>query len=339
MDVFLKGNPKLQSSLISRGARGANAWAQMVGPYPGITKIRGFGEFRSTGSLTVIAGPHKSGVQYTLINAAPPVRLRYDEIIWPPGTPAPAASLQAHRHDAGSSTGAIPPGGSSPNLDTESLRPAPLDTSLLHNSATIAGKLRQENQFRTTNPVLHHLGNSLLSSLLPLQEGSRNIVLTQEVAPRLFTACSLRAAMTILEHLVGLNELGGYPPSDAREKLAHALSAMLDKYPGLLRNDEREIYLSLDKVERCAFRICRALAACETPAHPPPKFFLSSGELSGRLLLGSSMEAWRLLKKFQRYQFITVLTPGLRRALGQAGRAAEYSWNLSLAPPVGILCS
>jgi Bifunctional DNA primase/polymerase, N-terminal len=90
VDAFLAANPALQRSLRTRGARGCNLWVRCAGIYPatGYLKSNGgedVGEWRATGSQTIISGKHPSGCKYSIIVEAPPAEIGYEDIVWPTG--------------------------------------------------------------------------------------------------------------------------------------------------------------------------------------------------------------------------------------------------------------
>ena len=90
VDTFLAANPALQRSLRTRGARGCNLWVRCAGIYPatGYLKSDGgedVGEWRATGSQTIISGKHPSGCKYSIIVEAPPAEIGYEDIVWPTG--------------------------------------------------------------------------------------------------------------------------------------------------------------------------------------------------------------------------------------------------------------
>lgn len=62
LETFLKGNPKLASSLRSRAHRGGNIWVRIRGEYPRLSKLQFHGEpcgeWRADGGYTIIAGIH-----------------------------------------------------------------------------------------------------------------------------------------------------------------------------------------------------------------------------------------------------------------------------------------
>jgi hypothetical protein len=80
---MMKFNKKLGSTLITSASRGGNFWVRIKGPYPSTTPIPGFGEWRSTGVITVFKGRHPSGKDYRVECRARPIEMAFDEIVWP----------------------------------------------------------------------------------------------------------------------------------------------------------------------------------------------------------------------------------------------------------------
>lgn len=106
VETFLALNPGLGSTLRSRGGRGCNLWARIIGEYPPAGKLKhqtrrnpdgspqNLGEWRADGNQTVIFGRHPSGTYYTIVVRANPVTIRFDEIVWPPDWTSPWMSEQ-----------------------------------------------------------------------------------------------------------------------------------------------------------------------------------------------------------------------------------------------------
>ena len=96
MTRFLEVNPSLAASLRTRGARGCNIWVRLTGGYRKTFKIKAdagsdIGEWRASGSQTIISGTHPSGCQYSFLVKAAPVEIDFNDIIWPKGIRAPKA--------------------------------------------------------------------------------------------------------------------------------------------------------------------------------------------------------------------------------------------------------
>ena len=85
---FIQLNPILSETLITRGARGGQLWFRMKGDYPPLTKLKNesgqdYGEWRADGGQSIVHGTHPSGVPYKRLNDAPPLTIRFDQIVWP----------------------------------------------------------------------------------------------------------------------------------------------------------------------------------------------------------------------------------------------------------------
>ena len=95
-------NPRLADTLQTTRVRGGNLWLQIEGDYPHSGKIkdkngREFGEWRATGSQTVISGEaidrrkgETTPTKYRRVsNASAPIRTTFADIIWPDGWTSP----------------------------------------------------------------------------------------------------------------------------------------------------------------------------------------------------------------------------------------------------------
>jgi P4 family phage/plasmid primase-like protien len=113
MEPFFELNPRLRHSLISRGARGCQIWIRCVDDskyrqlqipkHPKYWKplkfkpgyrdkvdeegrsVPGqFGEWRADTGQSIIYGQHPDGHDYSFINEAPVLSVRFRDIVWPP---------------------------------------------------------------------------------------------------------------------------------------------------------------------------------------------------------------------------------------------------------------
>ena len=82
---FKRANPKIWNTLTTKGKRGANLWYRIIGNFPSLFKMKGegTGEFRSDGAYTLIHGTHPDGVDYKIINEAPVMSVRFEDIVLP----------------------------------------------------------------------------------------------------------------------------------------------------------------------------------------------------------------------------------------------------------------
>ncbi len=87
---FLELNPEIGNTLQSRGSRGGNLWWRIADPvYPRLKPLKryekGWGEWRSTGSQTIIYGQHPDGHNYQIVNRVKPITIELIQIQWPEG--------------------------------------------------------------------------------------------------------------------------------------------------------------------------------------------------------------------------------------------------------------
>jgi hypothetical protein len=83
VETFIGLNPRLATSLRSKGARGCNIWFRVPSDPPITKKLititgKKWGELRANGSQTIIHGRHPSGCEYRLMVEAPPVEIGHD---------------------------------------------------------------------------------------------------------------------------------------------------------------------------------------------------------------------------------------------------------------------
>jgi hypothetical protein len=88
LEPFLDLNPRLRETLRSRGKRGCNLWLRIKGefPRPAMLKLQdgsAWGEWRSDRNCTMIHGTHPDGMGYQRSPEVPPIRIDFDEIVWP----------------------------------------------------------------------------------------------------------------------------------------------------------------------------------------------------------------------------------------------------------------
>ena len=94
LEEFLRINPAINLTLVSKGKRGGNVWYRMIGGYPlrlVCLKRQGksAGEWRSGGAQTIIYGQHPEGHQYQIVQKLPAKLISYDQIVWPVGITPP----------------------------------------------------------------------------------------------------------------------------------------------------------------------------------------------------------------------------------------------------------
>lgn len=106
---FLAANPRLAKTLRTRGLRGCNIWVRIEGSYPATKhlrhrllldsnqKARRVGEWRATGSQTILCGTHPEKVDYQFVVWAKPIEIRFEEINWPADWTSPGGEPSRSR--------------------------------------------------------------------------------------------------------------------------------------------------------------------------------------------------------------------------------------------------
>jgi hypothetical protein len=111
LDEFIRINPAINQTLVSKGKRGGNVWYRMIGGYPlnlVCLKIQGksVGEWRSGGAQTIIYGEHPEGHQYQIVQKLPAKQISYDQIVWPVGITPPVSIGESRLLEVNDSKGA-----------------------------------------------------------------------------------------------------------------------------------------------------------------------------------------------------------------------------------------
>lgn len=96
LEEFLRINPSINQTLVSKGKRGGNVWYRMIGEYPNrIVNLCRYGlpvgEWRSNSGQTIIHGRHPDGHQYQLVQKLPAKLISFNQIVWPVGVTPPVS--------------------------------------------------------------------------------------------------------------------------------------------------------------------------------------------------------------------------------------------------------
>lgn len=337
---FLFLNPKLEESLQTKGKGGQNIWVQIEGEFPALRELKlnreHWGEWRSDGGLTVIAGIHPSGIPYQFLKEAPPIRIKFREISWPSnlwekndpilrisaGWAAPPIPSPSPPHSSISSTSSISPASLHHKSSPEE--------EISHPGLAV---LESAHHFRQSNPELDRLYDQLVGQRYEARQGSRNSSCV-EMVTFLYRAVSRSVAMRLVENFYDASAPIWEDPKEQhlREAAAH-LEAVEKTYLGELSPLESRFYQNLSTREQDVFRICRDLARRKTPEFEPGQFFLSYGNAATRVG-GHSEEVYRILEKFVQCHILRMVRKGEKRCVGKKGRATIWEWILE-SPPTG----
>lgn len=185
-ESFLALNPRLQGTLRTHGSRGYNLWLRIEGSYPptrflkhqwlldGKGKPAKVGEWRATGSQTIIWGRHPTGVDYTWLVDADPVVIRFDEIVWPPGWTRPCEEVRV-------APAAVTP---EPTPGVADVNPAPVLEQIVLPSGGVGINETAEQLFpliAASNTIFSREGSMV--QVGPSQKGVRSLEL---VSPQMF---------------------------------------------------------------------------------------------------------------------------------------------------------
>lgn len=100
LSAFLAVNPTLAATTRSRGSRGGMVWLRITGEYPeSCNPDHKHFEWRANNRLSTIYGRHPAGMDYTLTVEAPPMTVKFADIVWPDGWQLPwvGAAARAER--------------------------------------------------------------------------------------------------------------------------------------------------------------------------------------------------------------------------------------------------
>ena len=331
VEEFLALNPKLASSLRTRGKRGCNVWFRLIGESCPTTKIKtddglNWGEFRGSGSQTIIHGKHPSGCNYSILMQAPPVPIDISEIVWPKHVMKPFPKENGLLNTNHSTEFCTPVScasvvcGSVPLCDTRN------GNEVL---ANIEAARRRRETLKQRFPGLAELYETLIEPKFKAAAGHRNGFIV-EAAPFVFRVVCTPLALQLLEFFYEMHrELFKDPPEQHRYEAKKMLESVAVSYRGSLPEIERKIYDALPELEQDTFRIVRDLALWPQQKGEPLQFFMSSKQLGDRLQI-DRRRAYRILQRFEYdYQIIECLAKGKPWTLGEKPVANVYRWLLN----------
>ena len=336
LDTFIKLNTALNQTLISKAKRGGNVWVKITGQYPTLKTLKGFGEWRSTGGQTVIAGTHPEGIPYHFINETKVVETEFDKINWPQGISFESKSDAAHP---------APPSHSSVSPVSESvsyISASCTSVSLYNNPVKDALEALErsnasDKEFDSwcSNPKnlkISRLYRDLIWSKVVAEPGHRNAVLVA-LGKKLHNCVSNDVALELLTAFYELNKSLFNDSLEQHIREAKAITSGCENtFQSSINVDERELYLKLTSKHQSTYRILRDLAILDATDNPRGFFFMSADNL-GQRIKASCMEADRILKKLIVLKIIKVEKIGERWRANKKAIATEYAWLLPLPPP------
>jgi hypothetical protein len=171
------------------------------------------------------------------------------------------------------------------------------------------------------------------------QRGMRNAAMVEIVAT-CFCAVAAEFVMGFAVEYYNqhVDVFAGYDFERFKQEAETMLAGCHQSYPQRLSEGERNAYTALGSDrEQAAFRIAQSLSKCESDATvPPPLFHLSASQFATRLGL-LDMQAWRILRAFEKSGFIQMERSGTVRTKGVQGIATVYRWMMSADDVSGIV--
>ncbi len=341
LEQFLAANPRLQGSLRTTGKRGANVWLVINREIPPSRKLtsggKPIGEWRAKGSHTIIAGKHIDGGVYSRIVNAPPVHVKYKDIVWPWNESAGVHRGTEHTEhtehtDCSDSTD------DSDNSDCSGKRKAGKKGD---KNRTLGDRIKARDKAMTElqrNRRLHHLYQTYIAKRFSPTQGKRNSDLIDMVT-FLFHAVGTD---TLIELVAAFYDVNQDIFADSREQHMAEATAHLDAckqtWVDKLPPDQRRYVSDLPEPYQAAFRICRDLAYHKAEPCIAGQFFLSYHELSIRI--GTTQrDAERLLRIFAAQRWLNIIVKGTMHRPGHKGLATTYRWLLPVLTSIILLFS
>lgn len=313
----------LKDTLRTRGARGAVFWVRFVGNYPQKTfllKTRtddDAGEFRSTGSQSIIAGIHPDTKKpYTIIVPNSPLTIEYSSIRWP-------IEFQKFTDEEGRKEGT-----SLRSLQI-SMSSVSSTSSTLHPREPEIGK-DIERAIAMCIPADPHQNHKLLFKLaraLKAVENSRGIFFEQDELDAAFdkwyehSIKSLRSGQSRDDYL--------FEFLDGWERVKYPLGeGVLEMAWDLARSSPLPTDIARVKSEQTLRLIvfCRELQRLVGDR----SFYLSSRTVQRLFNLEHPTQAWRQLDGLCKLRILTLTKRGIKHANGQKGETNEYRY----LPPI-----
>jgi hypothetical protein len=327
METFVKNNPSMKDTLITRGQRGANFWFRSTGECPCFKKYD-WGEVRSEGVYTILYGIHPCGESYSVLNMAEPIILELENVELPShGVVFPPKPKHLYKSETVTLT------------VTETI---PYDYIIHDNSSPLSRyKALRESKERYEEwkkNALPHLIKNYETYIE--REGDMNFSMRNQELIRQTTLLYSMVGEHMTERLIRAFYHINKPFFEAdihqhmKEFSAH-LKALQEDYLNSLPKDELVLYNELNQHQQDTFRICRDLASFEDKEYPPPFFHLSFQELANRLDIHAP-QAQRMMKDFRSIQFVKLIKKGQKYKAGQKSKASIWEWKLSLNAEIPV---
>jgi hypothetical protein len=306
---LLKLNPRLRVTLQTQAKRGCNLWVVVEGEIPPTRKLtsngKPLGEWRSNGGHTVIAGVHPEGVTYRVVVDAEPIRLRYEDIVWPENDQIEPFSSPL-----------------SPPFSIFSISSISSIYCGDKSSIDLTAKIKAEDEARgRLSAATSKQYRQWIEKVHTPTQGQRNNHLMAMI-PFLHRAVGRVQLHRLYMAFYDLNQSIF---TDSREQHqmeaeCHARTCMESWLEGL-RPNEWAIYESLPEDYQESFRICKDLGEKSENGI----FFLSCREL-GERINKHDPHAHRVMQTFQKMGIMVIMEKGSRGGIDPKRKATYWKW-------------
>jgi hypothetical protein len=326
IDGFLDLNPRLATSLRTKGQRGCNIWFRMDGESCPTTKIkmkdgRNWGELRANGSQTIIHGKHPKGCDYSFVVEAAPVKIDLSEIVWPEDV--------IHPFSKKDTTQLYNP--SSVFCDSVSCVSVPLCDTAKGKQILVNIEAANERReaLKRRFPELAEVYEKFIEPKFKAAAGHRNGFIV-EAAPFVYRVVCGSLALQFLQFFYETHrDLFKDTPEEHYYEAQKMLEYVVETYRASLSEIEQNIYDALPDVEKDVFRILRDLALRREQKCGLFEVFMSCKELGDRLQCDRKI-AWRILRRFEDdYKLIKPIIKGKLWHPGEEPQAPVYRWLLN----------
>ena len=303
---FLRNNPSMHQTLITKGERGANFWFYALGDVPKVKKFD-WGEIRGEGGYTVLYGIHPSGKKYTVINMNSPVVINLEDIVLPQNNETINFSIS----ESISYNYVI----NSLNTPTEKIE------------ALKQSKERYNDWEEGAAPNLIKYYKVFIERDGDMDFNIRNKELIRQTT-LLHEKLGTRMTCKLIKSFYEINKpfFNDEVHQHMHEFKTH-LNTLEINYLNKLSEIESNFYQAFDIDNQDAFRICRELAMYEDNEYEYPFFHLSYKELGDRLDI-HRQDSFKIMKDFKTLGILELKKKGEKYKSGRKSKASSWKWVL-----------
>lgn len=338
LNIFLTHNPRLMTTLRTKGKKGGNIWLSIKGEFPTTLKKLKYqskpaGEWRVNSAYTIITGKHPEGMDYHVVSEQPLLNIEFSEINWdgfhPFSEPCPIDGK-----DDIDVTDLIDNEDITVEKKEGKEKPVTSDSKVtIKPNISFLGKIKASDKAMAKlaeDKETHHLYKEYIERRYTAQQGERNKQLIA-MTTFLFHALAEKLVIPLVKAFYELNQTAFIDSLETHVYEANEqLKNVKQRWVASLNAVEKQFYEEMVKcgVEyRDSFRICR-----ELHRHGDnDDFYLSYDNLGRRLgvlKVSRCKKGDRMLNAFIGAEIIKVVEKGTQHSKRGMGKATTYCWLL-----------